>query len=294
MNFIEYYEPIVKSLPELKLKSTFISGNQDFSYQATNLDKVRRAINLIERIPYLQSEIESLKKSWLFESYSAEQKITSTQNSEIERELSRVRIKIETFKEIAETSKLFNTADTILIKIPEIDSFDNLQKYANDLKKAIEIPVLDKSIEGNVTILSAAEGSIIFYVSLGAIAAVKLIAGICWAAAVVKKKRAEANIFEQHAKTLEIKNDSLSIFVEAQKVQMKNILDAEATSIANKEYNHSDPETIERLKLSITTVVDLLDKGVQILPVSKDDDIQRSFPDYKNLNLIESTIKQIE
>lgn len=293
MNFIEYYETIESGLPGLKLSTTFISGNQDFTYQSSELNSLRRSINVIEDIPYISNEIAVLKKSWLFQSTGDGQKVTSNQRSEVENHIKSLRIKLETFKEIAETSKLFNGSDIILIRIPEINSFENLQKYANDFKKAIEIPILDESIGGNATILSADEGSIIFYVSLGAVAAVKLVAGICWAAAVIKKKKVEANIFEHHAKTLELKNDALSIFVEAQKIQMKNILDAEAIAIANKEYNHAEPETIERLKLSITTVAELIDKGVQILPVSKDEDIQKSFPDYKKLDLIESTIKQI-
>lgn len=293
MNFIEYHETIERALPRLKLTTSYIGGNQDFTYQASGLNELRRSINIVDDVPYIGSEIRVLKDSWLFQSTSDSQKITSSQSSEVENAVKSLKIKLSTFKEIAETSKLFSGSETILIRIPEIDSFDTLQKYANDFKKAIEIPVLDESIGGNVTILSADEGSIIFYVSLGAVAAVKLVAGICWAAAVIKKKRAEANIFEQHAKTLELKNDALSVFVDAQKVQMKNILEAEASAIANKEYNHSEPETIERLKLSISTVAELIDKGVQILPVSKEDDIQKSFPDYKNINLIESTIKQI-
>lgn len=293
MNFIEYHETIENSLPELKLSESYISGNQDFTYQTKNLKALRRSIYAIEDIPYISNEVNELKNSWLFQTTGDEQKITTSQSSEVGNVLKSLRIKLKTFKEIAETSKLFNSPDTILIRIPEVNSFDNLQKYANDFKKAIEVPILDKSIGGNATILSADEGSIIFYVSLGTLAAVKLIAGICWAAAVIKKKRAEANIFEHHAKTLELKNEALSVFVEAQKVQLKNILDSEATAIANNEYNHAEPETIERLKLSITTVAELINKGVQILPVSKDEDIQKSFPDYKKIDLIESTIKQI-
>ncbi|SHG07804.1 hypothetical protein [Flavobacterium johnsoniae] len=293
MNFIEYHEAITKALPNLIFSTGYSGSNQDYPYEAKNLVNLRRSINIIEDIPYLEEEINTLKTSWLFESTADNQKINSTQSTQISTEIMSLKIKLLTFKQIAERSKLFNGSDTILIRIPEIDSFDNLQKYANDFKKAIEIPIPDESIGGKATILSADEGSIIFYVSLGTIAAVKLVAGICWAAAVIKKKKAEAEIFEQHAKTLELKNDAISIFVEAQKTQLKNILDAEATSIANKEYNHKEPETLERLKLSISTVAELIDKGVQILPVSKDEDIQKSFPDYKAPNLIESSIKQI-
>lgn len=293
MNFIEYHEKISQAIPLLTFNSKYISGDQEFNYETSNLSQLRKGIHLIEDLPIVENEVKDLKTSWLFESTVENQKITNTENSTIISPLSLLKIKLSTLKDIAERSKIYNNNQTILIRIPEIQSFDKLIQYGKDFKKAIEIPIIDESIGGDVTILSADEGSVIFYVALGSVAAVKLVAGICWAAGVIKKKNAEANIFEEHARTLELKNEALEIFVNAQKAQMKNILDAEAKAIANNMYNHNEPETIERLKLSITTVSELIDKGVNILPVSKDEDIQKSFPDYTNLNLIESTIKKL-
>jgi len=294
MNFLEYHDRIKEVLPYLRLKTSYIGGsNQDFSYEASELTNLRNYLNVLEAIPFIEKEVLELKNSWLFNSSAEKQKITSAQSGEVERPINSLRIKLEAFKEIAERSKLYNNDETILIKIPEIQSFDSLAKYVNDFKKAIEIPILDESVGGEVTILSADEGSIILYIALGTMVAVKLVAAICWSAGVIKKKNAEAKIFEQHAKTLELKNDALETFIDAQKAQLKNILEAEANSVATKMYNHNEPETIERLKLSISTVADLIEKGVQILPVSKDEDIQKSFPDYNKMNLIESTIKQL-
>lgn len=293
MNFVENYDIILKALPDIYFTYKYVGGDNNLSYEASDLHKLRYAINLIEDLPYISESAKILKNSWLFESNLNKQKINTEQANMVQGLIYPIKVKLETFKEIAETSTLFNRTDTILIRIPEIESFENLQKYAGDFKKAIEIPILDKNIEGTVKIPSAAEGSIILNVALGTIAAVKLVAGICWSAAVLKKKRAEAKMFEQHARTLELKNDALTSLVDAQKAQLKNILDSEANALANKEYNHNEPETIERLKLSISTVAELIDKGVQILPISKEENIQKSFPDYKNLNLIESTIKQI-
>jgi hypothetical protein len=293
MNFIKYYPNIIEALPKLTMSKLYDPKNGISPYKVTGLNSLKRAINLIEDVPYIENEVESLKSAWLYDSLKDKLSIGSNEISEVEKLLSTLKIKLTTFKEITESSKLFNSSDTIIIRLSKIGSFDNLKKYADDLKKAIEIPILDDSIKGNAKIISADEGSIILFVTLGTITAVKLVAGICWAAAVVKKKRAEAEIFEQHAKTLKLKNDALGSLIDAQKIQLKGILDAEAAAIANKEYNHNEPEAIERLKLSISTVCDLIDRGVQILPTSKDDDIQKCFPDYKNLSLIESTIKQI-
>ncbi|WP_374444739.1 hypothetical protein [Epilithonimonas sp.] len=293
MSFIEYHEKIKTALPYLNLKKNYLTGNEDYTYEATDLKNMRRAINFIEEIPYINEEIGLLKKSWLFKSSNDLEKINYTQTSEVENPLNIIKVKLNTLKQIAESSKVFNNDSVILIKVPEIKSFDNLAKYATDFKKAIEIPIIEDSVGGEATILSADEGSIIFYVSLATVAAVNLIGSICWAAAVIRKKNAEAKIFEQYAKTLEIKNDSMENLVEAQKEQYKNILNAEAESIANKSYNHKEPETIERLKLSITTISELIDKGVLILPASDNKEIQKNFPDYSNLGLIESSIRQI-
>jgi gamma-glutamyl phosphate reductase len=104
---------------------------------------------------------------------------------------------------------------------------------------------------------------------------------------------AEAKVFEQHAKTLELKNDALDTLVEAQKKQISNILANEAEAIANNHFDHKEPETIERLKLSISTISDLIEKGAKIIPSSSDSDTTKLFPDYNSLSLIESSIKQL-
>lgn len=291
MNFIEYYNEINEALPTLSFNTKYLSNNETYNYEATDLKKLRRSINIIEHIPYIQSEIDEIKKSWLFTSSSDTAKLTFSQNNAVENPLKSITFKLDFIQQLAQSSKMFGNKDVLLIKIPEINSFDNLSKYATDFKKAIEIPIVDSN-SGDVKILSADEGSIIFYVSVGTGVAMTLIGRICWAAAVMKRKRAEANIFEQHAKTLELKNDALKSLVDAQKIQLKNILDAEAQQIANNTYDNKDPETIERLKLSINTVSELIDKGVQILPANNDE-MQKTFPDYKNLDLIESSIRQI-
>lgn len=290
---LEYYDLISKSLPSLQFESEFASSNIASSYTGRNLIALRQTIREISEVPYIEQEVGALSESWLFDSPANSQRITPAQEVSIRTLVNELRIKLTLLKQIAESSQLFNKEDIVLISIPEIQSFDNLAKLANDFKKVIEIPILDEKVKGKVNILSAAEGSIILYVGLGVASAVTLIARISWSAAVLRRKSAEAKMYEQYAKTLDLKNEMLSTLINAQKVQMKNILDAEANSIANKSYNHNDPETIERLKLSISTASELIEKGVKILPLSKDSEVQKSFPNYNELHLVESTIKQL-
>ncbi len=293
MNLFEEYNNIVEGLNNLKLESLHVNNGGNTPYAVSDLRRLRTVIDNLNNISYLQTDLVKLKNNWLYSSSNDSAQIASAQKVELEQLLKSLQIKLEVLKSIVEETSFANQEDLLFIKLPELNSFDDLAKTANELKKGIELPILQEDIKGKVEILSADHGSVVLYVALGTVLAVKLVAGICWAAAVIRKKSAEADIFIQHAKTLELKNDALSSIVSAQEQQIKNVLEAEAMAIANKHYSHNDPETIERLKLSINTISELIDKGAKILPMAQNDDIQKAFPDYHRLNLIESTIKQI-
>lgn len=294
MNIVEFHQDIEKIIPELKLSHSYLStGGGDTPYQVSNLFQLRGNISTLEKIKYLDQDIEQIKKTWLFNTANDQLRVTSSDRSLLEELLSNLRIKLTLLNKIAEDSPLLNRDDILFVKMPELKSFDELNKFSSDLKKSIELPLLHSEMNEKTEIVGADTGSIILYLGIGTALAVKLIAGICWAAAVIRKKNAEAKIFESHAKTLELKNESLSNIIESQKSQLKNILESEAMEIANKHFSHKDHETIERLKLSITTIADLIDRGAKILPMSQQEEIQKAFPDYNNLNLIESTIKQL-
>ena len=50
---------------------------------------------------------------------------------------------------------------------------------------------------------------------------------------------------------------------------------------------------LQRLKLSISTVSDLIDRGAKILPTSNSEEVKKLFPDFDKLSLIQSAIKKI-
>lgn len=293
MNLLEIYPELLAGLQSLKFETEYQTGKGDTPYSTSNLKALRNTIDKVSDITYIQKEIKQLKESWLYGTSLDKLSVSSTDSSLVERILEVIKNKLSVLKEIADSKNFGDREDILFIKFPEIVSFDDLSKISSDLKKSIEIPILHESL-GKVEIVAADNGSIIFYIGVGTLIAVKLVAAICWAAAVIRKKRAEAKIFEAHAKTLDLKNDSLANLIDAQQIQLRNILNAEAEAIASKTYNLSDPETIERLKLSINTTADLIERGAKILPVSNEQDIQLSFPDYSKLNLIESSIKQLQ
>lgn len=292
MNIKENKELLNNSLNNLTYSSQYISGSTSTPYIGTDLIKLRKQITMLENLNFLTPEINALKKTSLFESYSDELYFTSHEESTISININRLKIGIEYL--LRYDNQIETPKNGLLIKLPEIQTFEDLTKTSNDLKKAIEIPVIDQNAGGYVKIETAESGSIWLIISIGTLSAVNLIGAICWSAAVIRKKKAEAKIFEEHAKTLSLKNESLQTVIDAQKIQIKNIIEAEAEEIAKEHYNLNDPEVISRLKLSLNTVNDLLDRGTQILPSSDNKETIKSFPDYSNLNMIESVIKKLQ
>jgi hypothetical protein len=290
MNINEIKEKIIQNVDYLQYSSSYTSGLGDKPYVAKKLIQLREAINELSDIQLILPEIAEIKKTSLFSSFKDEDYFTSNENSILDSSIYRIRTGLSfllRYKLQIETPE-----HGLYLKLPEIINFDDLARVANDLKKAIEMPIVDQNDGGYVQIKSAESGSIWLIISVGTFSGVNLVGAICWASAVIRKKKAEAKIYEEHAKTLELKNEVLESILAAQKQQYKNILQAEAEQIANNHFNNQSPEVIERLKLSLTTVSELIDRGAQILP-SSDKELTKSFPNYSNLDLIESAIKKI-
>jgi hypothetical protein len=292
MNVKENKEILQESFRNLNYAPKYVSNSTEKPYLGIDLINLRESIKMLENINIMIPEINEIKKTSLFKSYGNEEYFTSSDDSIIKNYVNKLKIGIEFI--LRYNNQVDNPENGLYIKLPEIQNFDDLAKVSNDLKKAIEIPIVDQNDGGYIKIETAESGSIWLIISIGSITAVNLIGAICWSAAVIRKKKAEAKIFEEHAKTLGLKNDSLQTVIDAQKIQIKNIIEAEAQEIAKEHYKLNDPEVINRLKLSLNTVNELIDRGTQILPSSDNKETIKSFPDYSNLNLIESAIKKLQ
>lgn len=299
MGIKENYGNLQEALKYLNVKSDYISGSSGGKpYLISDIYDLKKGLELISDIDFLEGHISVLKKdSGLYETHNDKENFSSTQDTLIKNNVRELKVGIEFLLHYYDSQRIDEkNIEGITVKLPVLNNFDDLSKISNDLKKAIELPINDSGIENARTeIISADRGSIWLNIAIGTTVGVKLVASIVWAAAYLRKKNAEAKMYEEYAKTLELKNGVLENTIEAQQKQLKNILEAEAKAIATGQYKYDDPETLKRLELSIKTTGDLIDKGVKILPTGKDsENIKELFPDYSNLNLIQSAIKQIK
>ena len=292
MNNRQLYLLAKKNYVKLILNYEYLSKGE-INYRLKDLSKLREAILKFDSLIYLESNIDKLKEGPLFNASNDSIDLKTSEFSKISSFVNKLRTGLEFFILQFESNDLELDDTNLNIKLPQFKNFSDLSIVAKDFKKSLEIPLLDSKIDSDLNILSAEPGSIWLIIGVGSLLAVKLVGRIAWSAAVLKKKNSEAKIFEQHARTLELKNEHFESMVQAQKIQLNNLLEREANAISKEYYTADSPESIERLKLSITTISNLIDKGAQILPISTSDDVKQLFPEYEKLSLLESAIKKI-
>lgn len=293
MNDRELYALAKENIDKLKFSAQQTSG-ETLPYTAKGLNQLKSVISQFAKVPFLKDKILQFKSGPLYKSTRDSEAFSREEHKSIGGFVKNLRIGIGFFIDQFEFKNNSYKENELSIRLPELKTFSDLGKIANDFKKSIEIPLADSKVGGEVLIRTSEPGSIWLIVGVGTIGAVKLIGGIAWAAAVIKKKKSEAKIFEEHAKTLQLKNEELEILINAHRKQDERVLNSEAEAIAEKHYSHNDPETLERLKLSINSISELIDRGAKILPSSSTNDSKNIFPDYDKLNLIESTINKLK
>lgn len=275
------------------LELTFLDNNRSSNesrYIVKDYFNFRQVIRELDRVPYLQHFTDSIKESKAFTIPEPSVVLSVNEKVELEKAISNLRSAILGLKAYYDNTT--PNSDAILrVKLPETNSFDDLIKYSELLKKGIEIPVNESNEDSKVKILNGQPGSIWLILSIGS--SIMLIAKLCNAAAVIRRKWAESSIFEEHAKSLKLKNELMDDLVKANKKMLADVLDAEAANIHNGHYNPNDPEVKERIKLAIRSISELIDKGGQLLPSGSNKDISNNFPDYNALNSAVYIIKQI-
>ena len=90
--------------------------------------------------------------------------------------------------------------NTISIKLPAIKDLDDLAKASSVFNTILSQTIVNTEIKGVIEIDNVENGSIWLEIFVGSSAAITLIAGLAWSAAVVYKKIQEGRIFEEYVK----------------------------------------------------------------------------------------------
>jgi hypothetical protein len=251
------------------------------------------AIEKVKNLGLYVSLISDIEKSIIFSTSQDEIILTDTkEDTRLKKGLEVVRSGCQALLMVLKD--LYQEEDdesTLYLRMPRIKDLEDLGKKSKLLHTAISQSILDPSIKGNIKVRSYDIGSLWIVITVGSVLAVKLMGGIVWSAAVIRRRKMEFKKFEKHVKSLVIRNESQEDLKDAQKRQLESVLEAEAENLAKQYFKGHDAEKTERIKYSIKLICELMDKGVEIHPALKaPGEIGKLFPDYANLGLIESRI----
>lgn len=292
-------------IKELKVLLKEVYAQLTFKYEETKqgnnlvsvfseLNQFRDSLNKLETTGLFIKEIDILRKSGIYTTAQDFVNINAGEGRQLKKQIEDILRIIESVKDSIAQIGGESESDSISIKLPDLTDFKDLSDISRDFHKILSQTIINDQINGQVRIDNVENGSIWIDVYLGTAAAVSLVGGLAWAASVIYKKINEGRIIEEHVRSLKIKNDSLKEIQEKQKEALDLMIEAEAKNLHSENYEGEDNEQIERLKLSIKMLSNLIDKGAEIHPaLNQPESVKNLFPKRNELELIESRIKKL-
>ncbi len=285
----------------IKLLNTFSGVRMDnyspARYDLQSLPAIRQVISILNGLNLFKDETEVLRLSSVSNNSMETIQASVEEYNKISAAISRIKSNSKIALEALNVALPENKDEelTIYIRLPEFKDFDDLSELMDQLKKAIQLPILLEGIEGEIYIKNFDSGSKWFEIVVKSVTAVSLIGSIAWSGAVIYKKFQEAKVVEEHARSVKLGNEHLEALIKANDVQLTLLIEAEAQHIQKEFFKTGKPEDLERLKLSIKTMSELIEKGTQVQPaLLAPENVSNLFPNYSNLMLTESKQKLLK
>lgn len=275
----------------LTWKSELVSNNT--LYQISNLKELRIIISTLDSMNLFENITTVLMNSVIFTTSNDAIRVQSNEKTIITGQLELLKSLIENFTEVLKSTVPEESIDSINIKLPTINDFDELSKVSREIHLGLTQVIFNEEVNGQTKIISVENGSIWLNVLVGT-TAVTVIASLVWSAAVIYKKIQEGKLLEEQVIGLKVKNESLEDILKAQKAETNLMIQAEAEHLNSEHFKVNAPENIEKIKNSITIFAELIGKGAEIHPaLVAPESVSNLFPDPTKLIGLESKIKRL-
>jgi hypothetical protein len=278
---------------QLKWEVTDVTTNANFKY-ITGSSNIREAVVVAETLGLFEQETKALQASQLFASSNDKIRVTVVESKEIDGLTILLDRLFEGLKLALEQVMPQEKPNSINIKLPPVNDFDELSKYSRDLHLALTQVLYLDEVNSSVKIESVENGSIWLNVLIEGAIGLSIVGSLVWAGAVIYKKVLEGKMMEQQLRTLSIRADSMEDVRKAQTQSLTMLLEAEAEHINSVSFKKNVPDNLNRIKNSIELFASLLDKGAEIHPaIGAPEEISNLYPSMKALPTIESKIKRL-
>lgn len=258
-----------------------------------SIPKLKERIAILEKIAGFEQLIEFIKKSPPFGTNAASIDMPRHEWEILREKLKELEGNLCGLKKYLVSIVKNQHQESVFVRLPTSKDLAETAKYMEVFDKYMKQVVL--KLDGRVRLDNCESGSIWLELNLGTPAAVTLIGGIAWAAAVVFKKVQEGRIHATYVESLKIKNDALISIQEAQKNLLDALVETEASNLSRASYGETaDRDSIERVKATIREFSELIEKGAEIHPaLEAPAEVKELFPDFKKLMSIEPRTKMI-
>lgn len=290
MNLYNAKEEILKIQ---KIIISFSSETKDYSvYTVKGLIDLRKVINILEKNELYLNRVNRMKSMNWYNSFKDTMAINSSDSSQILSFVDFIKNSSEGITDFLQILKIDEHEYVLNIYLPKIYSFSDLASLSNDLKKCIELPSID--VGGNATVVSAQPGSIWLVIAFATSASISIIGKIIKIATQANVEIQKGKIFANYAKNLELNNEIQKTIMDAQKKMVDEIINKEIEE-AKKDIDHKDDITkIDRLKLAVTKMAELLRRDIKFLPSPKLDlEIKSEFPENTEIDTIGEELKKL-
>jgi hypothetical protein len=192
--------------------------------------------------------------------------------------------------------------ETVILTIPSQKDLKTTTELLEEFRKSLSPLVFEPGIDGKLDVIRWESGSLLVFLLVGTMAAVRFIARALQAAAIayqeVQKGRAAAQhveLLKEHVRGSKIKNEVMEVIAQAQKDRIKEVVAAESKAVELEIFGDTTNERLERIKLSVKTLAELLEQGATVTPaLEMPAEDQAKFPDIEHLLTVGPSVKQIE
>ena len=296
MSSLTSLQRVLSRVTDQDLFLVLVTRNQN-GVQFSNLTRFKFLLDVLSHSDFFNNEVEFLKRSALYQSTTNELFVKHGDNpEEIWDAANFIENAVVALNHVMPRLLPEEPAESVYVRFPDAESVQVITADLQAIEKAAMQIIAYPEVAGSFKITHWESGSLWIHVAVGSITAVTILAGAAWSAAVVAKKWMEFRIFFEHAKGLSIKNDSLSDLEEAQKKLLDQLVSQEAQALADKHFDtKSHPETVERVRYTITIFSELIRRGGEVAPaLNAPETVENLFPKYRDLLTTQSQIKQIE
>lgn len=294
MKLKEIKEVLDAQLPKLKLYVGKANYQNKEYYSIQGLPKLRLAILAIEQTGLFDGIIREIRETSIFKVGEDQVLIEHAAMVKLQELLNRFAEVANSVRDALEKLVGESNEHSIFIKLPQVRDFKDLAHASSTFQTILSQSIVNDEINGQIKITSVENGSIWLNVYVGSAAAVSLLGGLAWAAAVVYKKAQEGRYLAETVRTKKIQNNNKVDIGETYKLILGMMVEAEATHLHSENFKTDSPEQIERLKHCIKLLSEEMGKGAEVHPsLTAPENVVNLFPNMKNITGIESKIKRL-